>query len=312
MIDVPSVVKIVDYIPSKGWNNPASATTRAQECCARIEEGKILFFDHIPFEFPAADREFLLSQKQSGSRVHKNVSYRPLAGVIRGSAAATDADTAQLQDIMRRYSQSVVSFLGQILTPYASQWALDYASYRPEEEKGRDIAFHKRNDLLHVDSFPTRPTRGGRILRCFTNINPAAARVWNITEPMPVVAKKYAATAGLSDFAARGDGLEGLVRLVKRSVGMKAPQYSKYDRFMLHFHDFLKENQEFQQTYPKTRIEFPPMATWICYTDSVPHAVLSGQYALEQTFIIPIAAMVKPDLAPIRVLENLAGRALAA
>ena len=28
------------------------------------------------------------------------------------------------------------------------------------------------------------------------------------------------------------------------------------------------------------------MATWLVYTDGVPHSVLSGQHALEQTFII--------------------------
>ena len=61
----------------------------------------------------------------------------------------------------------------------------------------------------------------------------------------------------------------------------------------------------------KIHIAFPPMATWMCYTDSVPHAVLSGQYALEQTFIIPVKALVRPEKSPIRVLEKMAGRPLA-
>jgi hypothetical protein len=39
---------------------------------------------------------------------------------------------------------------------------------------------------------------------------------------------------------------------------------------------------------------------------------LSGQYALEQTFIIPLQAMVAPQKAPIRVLEKIAGMPLAA
>jgi hypothetical protein len=43
----------------------------------------------------------------------------------------------------------------------------------------------------------------------------------------------------------------------------------------------------------------------------VPHAVLSGQYALEQTFIIPVRALVTPEKSPIRVLEKMAGRPLA-
>ncbi len=81
---------------------------------------------------------------------------------------------------------------------------------------------------------------------------------------------------------------------------------------MLRFHDYLKENTAFQENCPKIRIEFPPGSTWLCYTDSVPHSVLSGQYALEQTFIIPLEAMVTPHKAPIRVLEKIAGVPLAA
>lgn len=93
--------------------------------------------------------------------------------------------------------------------------------------------------------------------------------------------------------------------------GLKGADPSAYDRFMLRFHDYLKENTGFQQNCRKVRIEFPPGSTWICFTDSVPHAVLSGQYALEQTFIIGLSGLVAPDKAPIRVLEKMAGRPLA-
>jgi len=79
---------------------------------------------------------------------------------------------------------------------------------------------------------------------------------------------------------------------------------------MLRFHDYLKEESGFQQNCPKIRLEFQPGWTWICYTDAVPHAVLSGRYALEQTFLIPLSAMVRPGQAPVRVLERLAGKAL--
>jgi len=80
---------------------------------------------------------------------------------------------------------------------------------------------------------------------------------------------------------------------------------------MLRFHDYMKERQDFQEGCRKIRIEFPPGSTWICYTDSVPHAVLSGRFALEQTFIIPLSSLVIPEQAPIRVLEKLAGKPLA-
>jgi hypothetical protein len=43
------------------------------------------------------------------------------------------------------------------------------------------------------------------------------------------------------------------------------------------------------------------------YTDFVSHAVLEGQYALEQTFIVSRDAMVRPELSPVTILEGIAG-----
>jgi len=306
-----ALVKIDDFQYPQGWTPPGIAAARTRRSCEQLEAGKVLFFDRIPYFFPQADREFLLSQRLSESRLHKNVSYRPRQDVLRGAASGAE-DQERLQDIMRRYSAEVTRFLGQFLQPYAEHWSLDYASYRPEEERGRDLPVHKRNDLLHVDSFPTRPMHGRRILRCFTNINPTAPRVWNTTDDFSVLAQKYAADAGLAGIAARGSARSNpLVRGVKKMFGLKGVDPSAYDRFMLRFHDYLKEKTDFQQNCPKVRIEFPSGSTWICFTDSVAHAVLSGQYALEQTFIIGLRGLVTPEKAPIRVLEKIAGSPLA-
>ena len=304
-------VKITDYTANGGWINAAQGAERARWCCEQLEEGRILYFDGIPYDFPEADRKFLLEQRQSDSRIHKNISYRPRQDALRGSATDNPADIQRLHGIMRHFSEEIVGLLSDVLTPYAAHWALDFASFRPEEEKGRDLSTHKRNDLLHVDAFPTRPTRGGRILRCFTNINPTRSRDWLTTDRFPELAQKFAKAAGLDEIAKSGDSRGSFVNTLKKAVGLKVVERSPYDKFMLRFHDYLKENTEFQQTCNKIHIAFPPMATWMCYTDSVPHAVLSGQYALEQTFIIPVKALVLPEKSPIRVLEKLAGRSLA-
>jgi len=58
-------------------------------------------------------------------------------------------------------------------------------------------------------------------------------------------------------------------------------------------------------------IPFPPGATWACFTDSVSHAAMSGQFAFEQTFYLPVSAMKDPESSPLRVLERLVGRPLA-
>jgi hypothetical protein len=46
------------------------------------------------------------------------------------------------------------------------------------------------------------------------------------------------------------------------------------------------------------------------YTDTVPHAVLSGQYALEQTFLVDHQAMVAPQYSPLTVLETMSHASL--
>jgi hypothetical protein len=89
-----------------------------------------------------------------------------------------------------------------------------------------------------------------------------------------------------------------------------APDRGAYDRFMLRFHDYLKENTDFQRQGTKVRTDFQPSSTWIVFTDAVPHAVHSGRLALEQTFIIPVRARVAPEKSPLRKLEEIAGRSL--
>jgi hypothetical protein len=58
-------------------------------------------------------------------------------------------------------------------------------------------------------------------------------------------------------------------------------------------------------------MEFPSGSTWLTFTDEVGHAAMAGQYQLEQTFLLPVAAMIDQQRAPLRVLERLKGRRLA-
>jgi 3-deoxy-D-manno-oct-2-ulosonic acid (Kdo) hydroxylase len=289
--------------------------TSSRKHCRTLEQGSILCFQQVPFELPEADREFLISQRQSGSRFHKNISYRSRKDVLRGLSAENSDDFARLRRIMREYSAQVTTFVRKFLAPYSQGLQLDFASFRPQEEEGRDLPLHKRNDLLHVDAFPTRPTRGARILRVFTNINPAQSRVWLTGESFHHLAPKYAPQAGLSEFAAAGgSAFEALRSRVVRglsAIGLPVPHRSAYDRFMLHFHDWLKENSELQNRPGHIRSEFPSGCTWLVFTDGVPHAALSGRFALEHTYIVPRSALVAPEFAPVSVLEELCGRKLA-
>jgi hypothetical protein len=267
--------------------------------CDQLERGKVLVFSHVPFDFPDVDREFLLSQKQTGSRFHKNISYRPGKDLLKG-VDDNSPDRERMNAIMRDFSAAVTKFVSQFLAPYAGKMKLDFASFRPLEEQGRDLSLHKRNDLLHVDAFPSRPTHGARILRVFANINPSVGRVWNVGEPFHDFLPKLMRKKKIGPSNSLGRALAHMAS----KIGLPMPDRSPYDDFMLHLHDWLKENADFQKNSPKQELVFPPGSAWMVYTDGVPHAAMSGQYALEQTFIIPREALVTPQVAPCQVLED--------
>jgi hypothetical protein len=79
---------------------------------------------------------------------------------------------------------------------------------------------------------------------------------------------------------------------------------------MLQLHDRMKEDQAFQQSTPQTACDFPAGSAWMAFTDQVSHAAMAGQYQLEQTFLLPVSAMLDPGTSPLRVLERLKGRPL--
>ena len=285
---------------------------RLRTFCAQLEAGDIIFFPETPIHIPADDLAFLLGHQQVGGAYHKNIAYRPLADRITGFDAQAPANADRLRGIMRRYSHDVIEFLREFLGPYKSRWKVDYASYRPEEEEGRDLTLRKRNDLLHTDAFPTRPTHGDRILRFFNNINPQKTRNWITTETFDVLVEKMRA-GKLNDGSAvplpSSMNMPGMKRaLAGVGLGALAPSLkrSPYDEFMMRFHNYLKENSDFQQTCPKQHWEFPSGASWMVYTDMVSHAVLSGQFALEQTLIVSREAMMVPEKSPYGVLARLA------
>jgi hypothetical protein len=307
MPNLPCIL-VEDYKEATGWMCSEQSEARGRAYCGLLERGQILFFRELPFCLSREDREFLLAQKWAELRMHKNVSYRPDDDSLRGVSGGAET-VERLHSILRNYSNQVIDFLTKFLAPYARKWTLDFSSFRPFEEERRGLPLHKRNDLLHVDAFPSRPTRGGRILRVFTNLNPTKSRVWNTTESFAELAGKYAEEAGLSRIA-EDSWVSRTVQDLGEKLGFRGMGRTPYDMFMLGFHDYLKENTAFQKNCPKVRLEFPPLATWLVFTDGVAHAAMSGQYALEQTVLIPPKALVEPEYAPYRILEKIAGRPL--
>jgi hypothetical protein len=278
-----------------------------EEQYRRLESGDILYFPRTPFELKAEERAFLLSQRQSEASFHKNISYRPAKDRLKGVDQDEPAEWERMHRTMRDYSTRAIAFMASFLPGYARDWKIDFASFRPIEEAGRKVALRSRNDLIHVDAFPSRPSHGDRLLRIFTNIHPDRARVWVTSDPFEQLAWQYAGKAGLPH------PLGGLAKLRSKALralstlGVPVVDRPPYDQFMLRFHHYLKENAAFQAECPKDRWEFPPNSSWIVFTDTTSHSCISGQYALEQTFIVRRKSLVCPDKAPISILERITG-----
>jgi hypothetical protein len=288
----------------------ASAPARERECCRVLEEGNVLLFAETPFAISPEDRAFLLERRQAEAGYHKNIAYRPATDRVTGVARQHPEDARRLREVLGRYSRTVVAFAQDLFPGYARRWKIDYASFRPQEEAGRRLSQHSRNDLLHVDAFPTRPTRGDRIFRVFTNVNPVAPRLWRTGETFEELAGRFAVSSGILGRASRATVLRSLLRAAS-AAGLPVRVRPPYDEFMLAFHHFLKENAEYQESARSERLEFSPNATWMVFTDMVTHSVLQGQFALEQTFLIGRETLTVPEKAPIAVLERIAGRAMA-
>lgn len=283
--------------------------TDEEDLARRLESGAILVFADPPLRLGADDLDVLRRQNPTHSRFHKNIAYRPDGGRLGGVGGIPRDDREPIRRALANFSNEAVRVVATLFPRYADSWRIGYTSFRPFEEAGRPLRTTSRNDLMHFDAFPSRPTNGDRILRFFTNIHPSQPRQWVSGGNFDLLAERYAASSGILA-AVSEKGEENRVGLLSRIFGKRNEKRSAYDEFMLRFHDHLKRNQDFQRNAPREEFSFAPGSTWMVFTDGVSHAVLSGRHALEQTFIVSRRSLASAESAPIAVLERLAGRPL--
>jgi len=280
-------------------------TPTAIDC--RLERGEVVYYPVCPFPLPQGnDMTFLLEQRLA-SRAHKNVSYDPHRDQASGFFHRSAAQAERLRHLLADFARGVTDWLSATLPRYAAAWRPDLVSYRPVEEATRQLRLKARNDLLHVDAFPTRPTNGWRILRCFVNVNPSEPRVWVTSDPFARLLERYGAAAGLPgqhglDWVRRVQ--DGFLRLFRPG----RPRRSAYDAFMLRLHDYLKANDDFQCRGPKHFWKFPPNSAWLAITDTCTHAVLRGRFALEHSYFLAPQSLALPDESPAALLARVCRR----
>lgn len=289
---------ILEPLHVTSWQGPFSPDVVAKAADA-LETGKLLYASQLPFELSDAERRFLSPNCLDAKS--KNISFRPGSGALKGTSYQS-SERANLQAMLQRYYKHAFGLLNALCPGYSDHLTAGFTSFRPAEIAGRSTSWRHDDTRLHIDAFPSRPLQGLRILRVFTNVHPQTPRIWRIGEKFEQAAANF-----LPGIRPPRPAVASVFHWLRITKGKR----TAYDHFMLGIHDHMKADENYQSTVPQTKLAIPPGTTWICYTDSVSHAAMSGQFAFEQTFYLPVTAMKDPERSPLRVLERLLDRKLA-
>ena len=266
-----------------------------------LERDGILIVETEPFRIDAGEME-LIERHWSDGR-SKNSSYNPNTREIDGVVGSADV-VAGLGAVMERYSAWSHDLIAEFFPPYLAELEMGRTSLRRRSVQDEPPLSRRKDDRsLHLDAFTSQPVAGRRILRVFNNVDPSGAdREWAIAE------------GGFEDFARRFRHrtrrlLPGEAALLE-GLSLTKCRRTDYDQIMLGMHDAAKRDRGYQATAPRRFVSFPGGATWLAFTDQTPHAAVSGQCALEQTFYVPVEALAAPASSPLRILERLWDRPL--
>ena len=274
------------------------AEALAPAAIAALEAGKVLFFPNLSFALSTEEQRLLTPAVRDPKSRNISLADNGLLKGAVGDAATLNALTA----MVTRFQTQACGLIEHLLPNYASALRAAPTSYRPMQVESRAQSWRADDRRLHVDAFVSRPNYGERILRVFTNVNPdGLPRVWRIGEPFEAVAENFLPRAKRY-FAWQASALHGL-RITKTLR-------SEYDHLMLQLHDGMKSDLAYQESAQQISMAFPPGSSWICFSDQASHAVMSGQYMLEQTLHLSPLAQYNPAASPLAILERLTGRTL--
>lgn len=281
-------------LPIEHWDQACSAQQQDTAVQA-LEGGSVVLLPHLAFPLDDGERRFLDPRLADAG---KNISLNPATGALQGSRESLEP----LRGMVERYAKCSATLLRQLLPGYLPAIQTGRTSFRPVEVEGRTTSWRKDDTRLHVDSFPSSPTQGRRILRLFTNVHPEGRpRTWRLGDSFESVARHY-----LPSLHRPVWGTSALLQ----ALGITKSRRSAYDHFMLQLHDQMKADATYQAQAPQHTQQFAPGSSWLVYTDQVSHAAMAGQHLFEQTFYLPIEGMRDASTSPLRVLERLLKREL--
>ncbi|HYW73878.1 MAG TPA: Kdo hydroxylase family protein [Pyrinomonadaceae bacterium] len=285
------------FVPIASWDGNCSESLQ-REVAPVLEEGRVLFFPNLAFEIRPREKQFLNPAIVSGA---KNVVINIATGKL-GGCQRIGVEAEQLAMMLKRFAEIAGALLENVLPAYRNKLVPGRTSLRPVEIAGRVTSWRKDDTRLHVDSFPSTPVQGRRILRVFCNVNPdGRPRSWRLGEPFEDAVKHFA-----SALRPPFPGSAAALQLLRITRGRR----TAYDHYMLQLHDQMKADLDYQRSSRQSHFDFPAGTTWAVFTDQAPHAASAGQHQLEQTFYLRVEDMVDSRRSPLRMLEKLIGSKL--
>jgi hypothetical protein len=325
-----SPIRTMSAVPPQSYLAPASSSVLAsidpgeidaeriepsvgERVAALLESNHIVYFPRCPIPLPdSATLRFLRGELPSRLRL-KNVSYHPEADRLTG-LQADRATRERVTAVLREHLRGVTGFLSRVAPHLAQGWTVGTCSFRPIQERGRNLKAHASNELVHIDAGAYGATHGDRILRFFVNVNEAEDRVWASKGSISDLLERHGQAAGLLETSGRlrqridkgfGDHafsalIGGLARLNPLARVLDS---SPYDRAMRRLHNYMKDSEAFKtDSRGYEEIRFPPGSAWVVFTDGVSHASIAGQFALVTTMIVRRQALRHPQFAPYSLL----------
>lgn len=271
----------------------------AQQRLHALETGNVLFFPKLACAL--SPEEYELLDPQLTDPKQKNVSLDPNTDQLQG-LQATPKQTACAYKLIKRYQQQAKTLITNLFPHYREKLRVAPTSLRLHRVETRATSWRKDDTRLHIDAFPSRPNHGERILRVFSNISPTQEpRVWRIGSDFETIARQ---------FLPRTRKLPPGAAWLMHRLGITKRRRSAYDQLMLQLHDAMKHDMQYQTQGLQATVLFPAGSVWICFSDQVPHAVMSGQFMLEQTYFLAPEHMRFPEHAPLSILSRMLHRQL--
>lgn len=268
------------------------------EWVVAVEAGQVLYFPRLGFELQPEEKPLLRADMLHPKS--RNVSL-DADGVLKGAGGSVP-EQQLLAAMVGRFREQALQLVDGLLPAYRGQLRIAPTSFRPRQVETRAQSVRADDQRLHVDAFPSRPNYGERILRVFTNLNPAGVpRVWRVGEDFEAVARQFLPRARpYRLWQARALNALQITKSLR----------SEYDHLMLQLHDLMKFDAEYQKSGIQTTIPFAAGSSWVCYSDQATHAVMSGQFMMEQTLYLPPGREANPQASPLAILTRLVGRPL--